>query len=523
MKDRYNLIVFHYHFQTGGVSTVIRHALEAFRTHLPAIRSVELVAGFIPEAFASVCTSLGARCTLMPAVGYRRQDDDAKERNRRVTAEQAERLAEQLLRRFASDDSIWWIHNYHLGKNTVFTRALLRIAESGHPQRIILQIHDFPECGRFANLRLLKREVGLDPYPVSPRVRYAVLNARDRAVLIGAGVPERWVFLLENPVFGASHRNRRRATGASVKQALAAAYSGYDPELPLVLYPVRTIRRKNALEALLLCLLLEADANLLITLPGISQAERPYSEVVRGLFTKRICPGLWGIGSELDQSQLSFEDLVTASDAILSTSVQEGFGYLFINSLLWSRPLIARKLDTIEGLKALFADYPCRFYEKLNVPLSDTESLAAAYRRKILSLSDLIPETERRLLLDSVHALSRDNCVDFSYLPVSGQHRLLLSAAGEENSLLPALRAENRRLIEDFTRLLRSGRISAGASAQRVTERFGAEAYAEGFRRILCAFETQEAPPATPAPGAIAERVVKAFLRIENLRLLYDF
>jgi hypothetical protein len=59
-----------------------------------------------------------------------------------------------------------------------------------------------------------------------------------------------------------------------------------------------------------------------------------------------------------------------------------------------------------------------------------------------------------------------------------------------------------------------------------VRRRFEAATYAEGFRSITASFGTGPAPSTEPGggdPGGnIQETVLKAFLKIEHLRLLYD-
>jgi hypothetical protein len=524
VADRIDLKIFHYHFLTGGVGTVVHQALTAFHAHLPEIRSIELVAGRIPEGIR--ISRYNDKWTVVPEIDYR----DPGKGDKKETAAEAGKLAQQLLDSFGSDDSLWWVHNFHLGKNAVFTQALLQIIYSGQPQRIILQIHDFPECGRFQNLRYLLNTLSLDPYPVSPWVRYAVLNQRDRNILIQGGVPAQAVFLLENPVFQARVPEQRNP--ATLKRAFGKSFPRFDPLAPLLLYPIRTIRRKNAMEAVLLCLLLEAPANILITLPGVSAAEKPYSDVVEKIFADRLCPGLWGIGTALERVNLSFEDLVAASDLVLSTSVQEGFGYLFINSLLWSLPLAARDLDVLEGLKGLFAEYPACFYDRILVPFAEGPSLRNAYRRKILSLSDLLPEEEEQRLLNSTETLVQDDLVDFSYLPVAEQDRFLRELAGSEKAGI--CRRENRSTLAEIEALLSSstahgGRESGWRNELRfeVQRRFGAAAYAEGFRSLTASFGTGPASSAEPSGGgdpgrSIQEAVLKAFLKIEHLRLLYD-
>lgn len=535
MADRIQLKIFHYHFLTGGVSTVVRQAVEAFRVHLPVIHSVELIAGAIPEELGSQMRSKGVKCTEMPEIGYRQPAEEPSDYNKKLVALRAEKLADALLGFFGSDDSVWWVHNYHLGKNVVFTQALLGIIHSGRPQRIVLQIHDFPECGRFANLGMLKAALSLDPYPLSPWVRYAVLNRRDREILIKAGVPERDVFLLENPVLRLPDSEPDSRSGKTIRPRLKSlfgqAFPRFDPKSPLLLYPIRTIRRKNALEAMLLGLLLERGANILITLPGVSVSERPYSDLVELMFADRLCPGLWGIGSQLQSYGIRFEDLVAASDLVLSTSVQEGFGYLFINSLLWSLPLAARDLDTLSGFKDdLFEDYPAYFYDAIRVPVRDAASVADAYRSKIKGLSELIPPLEQERLLGEVEQLFRDERADFSYLPVESQEELLREVADGNGPKLRICRTDNRitlSRIEQMLDLQRAGADDAGTSKlAELDRRFGAAAYSAGFQRIVESFSAPGAKDDAglePGAGSIWEQVQKAFLNLANLRLLYDY
>jgi hypothetical protein len=535
VNDPVELKVFHYHYLTGGVTTVVRQALEAFHSHLPRIRSVELVAGVIPEDFTAHREGCYETCVQLPEIGYRQEGDEPFDNDKKYVAREATRLAEVLLRSFGSDDSVWWIHNYHLGKNVVFTQALLEIIHSGRPQRMILQIHDFPECGRFRNLSLLRQALTLDPYPLSPWVRYAVLNRRDREILISSGLPEQAVFLLENPVLRGPDPGRNKAVRPVLKRLFGAEFPRYDPVAPLLLYPIRTIRRKNALEALLLCLLLDRGANILITLPGTSVSERPYSGLVKGLFADRLCPGLWGIGSQLVQRALSFDDLVAASDLVLSTSVQEGFGYLFINSLLWSLPLAARDLDTLSGLREdLFKDYPAYFYDSIRVPVPDTAPVVEAYRSKIKELSPLIPRADQERLLAGIEELVQEEKVDFSFLPVEAQERLLREIAAADGPEREFCRTENRVALSRIEELLEIHieRESATVNAKKgeVDRRFGACAYSAGFQRILDSFGFapeqfgRDSPGRRPHVGEeVAQRVLKSFLNLDQLRLLYDF
>jgi hypothetical protein len=56
-----------------------------------------------------------------------------------------------------------------------------------------------------------------------------------------------------------------------------------------------------------------------------------------------------------------------------------------------------------------------------------------------------------------------------------------------------------------------------------VQRRFGAPAYAAGFRRILESFDDGTVAAGKHAGGGeIGERVLRAFLQPDQLRLLYD-
>jgi hypothetical protein len=514
-----NLIVFHYHFLTGGVTTVIRQALRAIRRHLPEVGGVELVGGRADPRLAEELAAENVSVHSLPAVDYR----EGATGNRRQTAQAAAGLASELRKRFGGAEVVWWIHNHHLGKNPVLTQALLALLAGGTGQRTILQIHDFPEAGRPANLRRLGRTVGLPLYPVGANVRYAVLTPRDRSVLLEAGIPAESLFLLGNPVPPvAPPADGLSPEPAVLRRTLAGAFGsefpGFDPGRPLAIYPVRTIRRKNVLEACLLCRLPKDPLALLVTLPGVSAAERPYSDRVEAAFRSRACGGLWGIGPRLGAAGLGFQRLVEGSDLVISSAVQEGFGYLFANSLQWRRPLVARKLEILEGTEDLFAGYPAQFYPSVSCPLGAPGRawLRSAYRRKLSRLSALLPVELRAQLEQEVERRFASEPVEYSYLSVAQQEALL--ARFSDAGLAAELRRLNQGLVQGIPEVTRRPVPDRSAA---VDERFGLQPYALRFRAILDSFASPP-PGANPDPGSIQSRVLQRFARLEHLRLLHD-
>jgi hypothetical protein len=515
-----DLVIFHYHFLPGGVSSVVQSALRALRDYGAGIRRVTLVGAAFPEA-GFQGEQLETR--FCPELGYR----DGRDPPPAAVAAEGRKLGESLLCRFGSEDAVWWVHNHHLGRNPVFTQAVLDVARSGR-QRLILQIHDFPEGGRYDSLVRLRRSLAAPPYPTGPSVRYALINPRDHSVLQEAGIPASQLHLLENPL---EPDGGRAEASAEVKRALGLA----DATRPLLLYPVRCIRRKNVLEAALLCRLRPEPADLAVTLPGVSVDERRYSRRVQWVFRRGWAPGVFGAGPRLQARGLSLEDLFRASDLVLSASVQEGFGYLFLQSLAWGKPLLARDLDVLEGMRDLFEGQPAGFYREVRVPLGARarRRLFQAYRRKLdrLAGKGILPAEAAADLQKRLESVCGGPAAEFSFLPVAGQSELL-RAAGRQARLVSELRELNRGPLEVLERLLGEGLRSRGRRdetesccrelAERIERRFGLRRFAEAFAGICCSFAGQPAAGlSVPDEAAIWDQVIRRFATIENVRLLH--
>ena len=518
-----DLVIFHYHFLPGGVSTVVEAAVRALRLYGAGIRRVTLAGGVFPlGGFPGEGSELAT--SPVPELGYA-EDRDA---GPAAVAAAGRKLADSLLSRFGCEDAIWWVHNHHLGRNPVFTQALLDVARAGR-QRLILQVHDFPECGRYPNLARLQRTLSSPPYPVGPSVRYALINRRDRAVLREAGIPEQHLHLLENPLPPGEGRGGT-APVAEVKQALRLP-SGRGAR-PLLLYPVRCIRRKNVLEAALLCRLGADPADLVVTLPGVSAGERGYSRLVERAFDRGWVPGVFGAGPRLEALGLGLQDLVRAGDLVVSSSVLEGFGYLFLQSLAWGRPLLARDLDVLDGVKDLFAGQPAHFYSRVRAPLgaSTRRRLLRAYRAKLGRLARLgvLPVEVTEGLDGQLARLCSEPAVEFSYLPVSVQMDLLYRA-GRHARLRAELRELNGEPLQALERLLGEGRAGEArgtpeapdALEGRLDERFGPRRFAASFDGLCRSFGGGPAAEAGPPAEVIWERVIRRFATVGNVRLLH--
>ena len=513
-----HLYVFHYHLLPGGVTTVIRDGLRALLAHaalFPDLRRITVVTagqadGVLPGTDVVAAGAPRVTRERLDAVGY----DTAP-----ATAVAQRQFADFLRRRYG--DGVWWVHNHHLAKNTRFTGAVLAAAAAGHP--MLLQIHDFPECARPANLLRLLREVPASPYPATANVRFAVLNRRDHAAMTAAGLPAERVVLLANPVrpvspLPAPDTPPARAARAALARAAAAQSLGsgsYTARRPLWLYPVRVRRRKNVLEAGLLARL--AGADLIVTLPASSAAETPYSRQVEELFAEGTIPGLFGAGERLEACGLSFDTLLTAAQRIVSPSVEEGFGFQFVNALQWRRPLLARRLPVLDDLATLLEGYPATIYDTVQCPLSAAArgALRAAYGPGIERVARLLPAGwDERLRAAMERVLSGDS-VDFAFLGVAAQAGLLRRTG--DHGLLRELQQANAPLLA----AMRTAPARAPARDRQIDELFGEAAFAH---RVAAALEPLlTLPPTAGAHVTVQPEAVRRFFAgPATLRLLME-
>ncbi len=608
------LVIFHYHLQPGGVTGVIRQTVEALHGASGVVGTIRVVSGAVSD---EVILPEGVIRETMPSIGYLSRQRLAEyapptpsgpeadlagsggadsggpasgpvgQVSRRAVAEGAlelsTRIARELLNRFGGKDRVWWVHNHHLGKNPAFTRALVEIASTRRDQPIVLHIHDFPESGRYGNLRVLADAGVTDMYPTGPNVHYVTINSRDREILLDAGVTP--VTYLPNPVEAVGDTGpappgeapsppdapppgqaRPPAEATPPGQARPPAelppheqatplrdrlIDAYRSEFPrfgredrIFLYPVRAIRRKNILEAALITMLQETPASLVVTLPGVSQAEKKYSAMVEHAFRDGTIPGLFGIGTSIDRFGIDFAELQSECDVIVSSSVQEGFGYQYIAPLLLGKPLIARRLEVMRDIEDLFDGYPHTWYERLLVP-RETPSLSGPvsllrfqYDERIDRLEGSLPTKVVDTLREAVAELLEGDTIEFSFLLPQMQYVVLRDIRQSESFRrdVGRLNAETLDLIEGTAAATPSPRRAA------VEERFGYRRHADLLRKVLTSLEASIAPerrdtdrdavsstgantaPEADTPGALtsAETILARFAEIGYQRLLYE-
>ncbi len=533
-RDDYNsgmkidkIAVFHYHLLPGGVTSVISGGMEAVIRYIPAVKEILLItgnaenSGSIIQQLKHEAEDAGRKdITIeshhLPLAGYLEKIDGNPDK-------MADKLAEIMTELFGN--YIWWIHNYHIGKNSVFTRAVIRTIRHNQGQRIYLQIHDFPESGRFTNLMTLK---GIEElYPLRAGVHYITINQRDRNILIKAGIPEKSVTLLANPV-----KSRKLSLPADKEDKIeirrkmeirwGKEFPGWNPEARTAFYPVRSIRRKNILEGGLLALLSPDPLNLIVTLPGVSTQEKDYSALVKTLFTSGTIPGIWGTGLEREDPFLSFSNIERACDLVLSTSLQEGFGYMFIEAAIWGKKLFCRKLDVLDEIIPVLSPKRITTYDKLLVPWNSRLMLSTReeYINHISALTDILPPSITNELENKVFGITGGDTVDFSFLSISGQAEILNAIAKD-----PGFRREtaelNIKTLLELTSAVTKQSIPAGnREIDQIESFFGLPDFARKLENIFSNGELDNRI-FDELSSASKDSVLKAFNTPENQRLIF--
>ena len=515
----FNLVIFHYHFLPGGVTDVVTSAVISYLTHNEFINRITIVSGrpanldrLIQKIKETIPTSrtLSIESHIISSIDY--QENLSND----VTTESIKR---EILDNFSSNKNIWWIHNYHLGKNPYFTEALLEISNKGI-QNMIFQIHDFPECSRYALMNRLNKKISLDLYPQNKNTKYVVINNRDYKNLIDAGINEKTVTLLENPIQCIDWIPEiDNQVLHSLSEHYSSAFPGWKNNKSYMLYPVRAIRRKNIAEAALLASL--SDKNIIISLPGVSDSEIQYSKSCEEIFTEGLSPGMFGIGFTIEEHNLSFRDLINSSSMIISSSVQEGFGYLFLNSMNWGKPLLGKDLDILTSFKESFNGFPSYFYKSIHVPLdlSDRHYLESEYTNKIQSLKNELKSSKIEQLDLLIPQLFANEFVDFSYLTLKLQIKVLRKIKTDKN-FKKKCEEKNKNIIK----------IIDNFFAERVTgnheilqKNWSFESYSLKTNEILRSFnENSDIWEQKTPKNSTSETLQNYFASLEYLRLLYD-
>lgn len=456
-----NIAIVHYHARPGGVTRVVERAVDSLGQRANCI--------FFTGEAAQGETPLDIR--VVPNLGYSTEQNF-----------QTLELLEHARNVFGDKPDVWHIHNHSLGKNPALTAEALRLAEAG--QKILLQIHDFAEDGRPASYRNLA-EVVEQLYPVANHIHYAVLNHRDFNFLKAAGIPKENLHLLPNAV-----------------ASLPAVESQKSKVEGLFVYPCRAIRRKNIGELLLWSAVMP-EAKFAVTLAPKNPEVKPIYEAWTA-FAKEL-----NLNVEFDAgADTPFEEMVAKADALITTSIAEGFGLAFLEPWTAGKPLTGRNLPEITGDFAEHGLDLSALYNRLPVPLVSKhwkiddaffqcleKALRAAHESYGRPWSDAVLEAAEAELV-------QDGFVDFGILDEELQ-RIIIRAVKENPALIEQTLGDSSTKVEPNRRVVENAHSP--------------EAYGELLANI---YEQLLDAPAGKITFADSDKLLDEFLQPKRINLL---
>lgn len=471
MPDKLAVVILHYHLRPGGVTRVIERAVASLDKEVDVL----CISGEMPDA----ADRLHPISKQFKPLAY---DDHAQHGDVDQLVDECRALVRDY---FGREPDLWHIHNHSLGKNSFTPKLVWNLAREG--QRLLLQPHDFAEDGRAGNYALLKEQLQESLheilYPTADHIWYAPINFRDKAFLKDIGASH--VYELPNSV--TAHPTDQNYT---TKQT--------------VVYPARAIRRKNLGEFLLWSLLAPEGWLFQSTLAPQNPKWKGYYDGWVAFAEEHGLPVEFDAGRKHD-----FTELVQSAAALMTTSIQEGFGLAFLEPWLEGKTLIGRKLPEItadfeaEGLNL------SGLYDSLPVPLAwagedafDT-ALESAMQ---MSYADYSKSCTNELIEQAKQSLVQHGRVDFGVLNEPLQQKVIhhLVLHPEDRSVLPAFS------INDSSAMIEANRTVA-------KDRFSPEAYGA---RLLGLYRELAAAQPSLVRAADAAGLLDHFLKPERINLL---
>jgi hypothetical protein len=428
------LCVLHYHFRPGGVRRVIELGLPALARAGNFCR-VTLAAGEAPDdAWRAKMEAALHPCDVAwciePALGY------WSELNR--PAGEVRGAIRETLRRLAQPGATFWTHNLSVGRNLLLAQELAKIPST---MPLWLHHHDWWWDGRWERWPEMRAqgftslvEAVQATLPLADHVRHFCVNLTDAQRLTDwTGADFRF---LPNPLSALQVTPEETAAARDFLRHRTGAEAWW-------IYPCRALRRKNLAEALFVQQTLARNAVTVTTGGPSSAAEEPYYNSLTAAAAAHGWPLHTGVAAHPDCPPVPA--LMAAAEAVVVTSLREGFGLPYCEAALLRRPCSAR---IPRGLESTLLHLAVPFVEQWNampVPLHfyDDAREAAHIASGQEKLRALLPEE----LHHALHTLPPSGEMDLGRLSLAGQ----LEALSSHIANARGLRGRPPQATEPFT------------------------------------------------------------------------
>lgn len=353
--------IFHYHLNPGGVTRIIESQIKAL-LELDIRIDIQLITGDCPNP--EYYKKIGIQLVIDENLNYLDSKDPDLEPKFNLILES--------LRKHIQKEDILHFHNLNLGKNPLVSMAVSDLAYKGY--KVLNHAHDFAEDRplnyKFLNeviVKTFKKNLKETLYPILPNYQYATINSWDKERLLREmHIPDKKISFFPNPVVFESHL--QSVDTENLRSKIYKELQLSDKK-KLITYPVRVIRRKNIGEFILLNTIFKDVAHWAVTQPPKNPIEIESYEAWKAFCQNQKIGILWEAGNKVD-----FEELIIASHFCISTSIQEGFGMVFMEPWLLNTPVIGRDIPMVtKDLKASGMEFPS-LYNEIMVPHDNKDS-----------------------------------------------------------------------------------------------------------------------------------------------------
>lgn len=489
-----NLVIVHYHLRPGGIRRVIELATPHLLRELPDVTTVTLACGEAGDEnwlrqFAALIQPAQLQVRVEKCFNYFSEQKVAPQKiqSRLRTA------LGKILGDHGPADCLVWAHNLGIGRNLLLSHELAQ-ACAARGITLVSHHHDlwfdnrwrrWPEIRRsgFRNLT----DVANTTFPTQSNIRHAAINSEDATVLRKHFGPT--AALLPNPV--PRQRPPRPAAVRAARQWLARTLR--EADAPVWILPCRLLRRKNVAEALLLTRWLRPEAWLITTGGASSADELPYFHKLERAAHQQRCHLRLGVLQGDETHKPSVAELMAASEAVLLTSIQEGFGLPYLEAAAANRPLIARNLPNVAPDLRRFGFRPPQAYDEIRVSpdLFDWKAERARQKNLFTRWRQQLPTALRKAVATPiVLETARAAAVPFSRLTLTAQ----LEVLAQPRALSWERCAPLNPFLRDWQSRAAAGKLQVTAWPARADEWLSGATYAQKFSRLVHA-----APRPTPA------------------------
>ena len=428
-----HLVVLHSHWRPGGVRRVVELALPSIvRALSPWLRKVTLLSGgksherlILPPLGVETVFHIDPAFDYLPA-GY----FEAGKFSERI-----KKTLEGVVSGGDPSRVLVWFHNPALAKNPLVCAevgALSRRADVG----LLMHHHDFWCAGRWERWETLQA-CGFDTpasaaavlFGAGARCRHVTINSIDFKTLAPSflGMADH----LPNPLV-------QKVPDSNTRSSAARAWINEKTGgRPLWISPTRLLRRKNLLEGIILARWLRPDAVFAIASGAFSSGERRYARILNEVAKESDGRVIIGLLDDPDSPEV--EQVLSLAEAVILTSVQEGFGMGFVEAAVAGVPVIARRLPHVKpDMEALGFMFPHLYDEVLIAPdLFDRK--AEAVRQSVA-----IKKNQAGLRIFNLRAIPAcgnaiAGAVPFSRLTVEGQREVMRHPADKSWSICKEL------------------------------------------------------------------------------------